>query len=98
MVIRESWILRQPLELRRSYEIVALLPSQNLEHLLGVRVQVQLVKLSVLYWQYFLQAAHFLHTFHLIIGRRYNFYRVRDKCSFDELVQLGQSLLNVTIR
>lgn len=49
VVIRQARVLRQALELRGSYEIVALLPSQNLKHLLGVRVQVQLVQLPVLY-------------------------------------------------
>lgn len=76
VIVRESWVLREPLELRARYKVIALLSSKYLKHLFSIRVQIQLVQLAVLDWQDLFEAAHFLNTFELLIRRRYNLYGV----------------------
>ena len=59
--IREARVLGELLELAAGDEVVALLASQDLEHLLCVRIQVQLVQLVVRHRQNLLKTPDFVN-------------------------------------
>ncbi len=72
VAVGEPRVLRQFLKLRTRDEVVALLPGQDLEHLLRVGVQVQFIQLPVRQGQYFREEALLLQVAQLLVGRSNN--------------------------
>ena len=87
MAIGEALILAELLKLTTGNEVVALLSSKYLEHLLRIAVKVKLVKLPVLEGQDLLQESLLGELLGLFVWKSHYFDTVRNQVGFYILVQ-----------
>ena len=88
MAIGEALILAEFLKLTTGNEVVALLSSKYLEHLLRIAVKVKLIQLPILEGQDLLQESLLCELLGLLVWKGHYFNTVGNQVGFHILVQL----------
>ena len=97
VTVGEPLVLTQLLKLGACDEIVTFLSSQNFEHFFGVTVKVQLIELTVLKRQDFLEESLLCELLGLLMWQSDNLNTIRNQIGLNILIQFGKRLLNVSI-
>lgn len=97
VAVRQTRVLGQFLKLRAGDEVVTLVACQNFEHLLGIGVQVQILQTFFGGRQDSFEHADLIHLFLLILRQSGQLDHVGDQVGLHVLIQLRQSLLDISI-